>query len=259
MARVAAESTGEDVKVVLVRNETSPEDVHGMHAAQAILTAKGGMTSHAALLQAADRGVRVRLLLDDLTTRGGLDSTLAALGAHPNVEVRLFNPFRQRSFRSLGFLTDFSRLNRRMHNKSLTVDGVATIIGGRNIADEYFQAGDGFGYIDLDVLAGAERPQPHPGVDGGRGRRSQVDRVVELHDADPAEHPHVDHPGERTGGRQTGLQRGLDPAHLATPVPVEQQPHGRPGDGGGQRVGHERRPVHEHARLAVAVGRGVSA
>jgi putative cardiolipin synthase len=106
-----------------------------------------------ALLQAADRGVRVRLLLDDLTTRGGLDSTLAALGAHPNVEVRLFNPFRQRSFRSLGFLTDFSRLNRRMHNKSLTVDGVATIIGGRNIADEYFQASDGFGYIDLDVLA----------------------------------------------------------------------------------------------------------
>ncbi|MFV1977030.1 MAG: pyruvate, phosphate dikinase, partial [Candidatus Scalindua sp.] len=36
--------------VVLVRTETSPEDVHGMHAAQAILTAKGGMTSHAALV-----------------------------------------------------------------------------------------------------------------------------------------------------------------------------------------------------------------
>ena len=36
--------------VILVRNETSPEDVHGMHAAEAILTAKGGMTSHAALV-----------------------------------------------------------------------------------------------------------------------------------------------------------------------------------------------------------------
>jgi cardiolipin synthase C len=106
-----------------------------------------------ALLRAAERGVRVRLLLDDLTTRGGLDATLAALTAHTNVEVRLFNPFRNRSLRSLGYLTDFSRLNRRMHNKSLTVDGVATIIGGRNIADEYFQAGDGLGYIDLDVLA----------------------------------------------------------------------------------------------------------
>jgi cardiolipin synthase C len=106
-----------------------------------------------ALLHAADRGVRVRLLLDDLTTRGGLDSTLAALSAHPNVEVRLFNPFRQRSLRSLGYLTDFSRLNRRMHNKSLTVDGVATVIGGRNIADGYFQAGHGLAYVDLDVLA----------------------------------------------------------------------------------------------------------
>jgi putative cardiolipin synthase len=106
-----------------------------------------------ALRRAADRGVRVRLLLDDLTTRGGLDGTLAALGAHANVQVRLFNPFRHRSFRSLDYLTDFSRLNRRMHNKSLTVDGVATIIGGRNIADEYFQAGEGLGYIDLDVLA----------------------------------------------------------------------------------------------------------
>jgi cardiolipin synthase C len=106
-----------------------------------------------ALRRAADRGVRVRLLLDDLTTRGGLDSILAALGANPNVEVRLFNPFRQRSFRALGYVTDFSRLNRRMHNKSLTVDGVATIVGGRNIADEYFQAGDELGYVDLDVLA----------------------------------------------------------------------------------------------------------
>ena len=46
-----AESWAEKGKpVVLVRNETSPEDVHGMHAAAAILTAKGGMTSHAALV-----------------------------------------------------------------------------------------------------------------------------------------------------------------------------------------------------------------
>ncbi|MBE76125.1 MAG: pyruvate, phosphate dikinase [Candidatus Marinimicrobia bacterium] len=36
--------------VILVRNETSPEDVHGMHVAKAILTSKGGMTSHAALV-----------------------------------------------------------------------------------------------------------------------------------------------------------------------------------------------------------------
>ena len=49
-ARSSSKPTGEDAKVILVRNETSPEDVHGMHAAQAILTAKGGMTSHAALV-----------------------------------------------------------------------------------------------------------------------------------------------------------------------------------------------------------------
>ena len=60
-----------------------------------------------ALRRAADRGVRVRLLLDDLTTRGGLDGTLAALGAHANVQVRLFNPFRHRSVRSFDYLSDF--------------------------------------------------------------------------------------------------------------------------------------------------------
>jgi len=109
-----------------------------------------------ALRRAADRGVRVRLLLDDLTTRGGLDPLLAALAAHPSVEVRLFNPFRQRTLRALGYITDFSRLNHRMHNKSLTVDGVVTVVGGRNIADEYFQAGEGLGYVDLDVLAVGE-------------------------------------------------------------------------------------------------------
>ncbi len=106
-----------------------------------------------ALLRAAERGVRVRLLLDDLTTRAGLDPILAALSAHPTVEVRLFNPFPRRTVRAMAYLTDFSRLNRRMHNKSLTVDGVVTVIGGRNIADEYFQASEGLGYVDLDVLA----------------------------------------------------------------------------------------------------------
>ena len=104
------------------------------------------------LRAAADRGVRVRLLQDDNTTYG-LDETLAALDAHPNIEVRLFNPFLIRSPRWIGYVTDFSRLNRRMHNKSFTVDNQATIIGGRNIGDEYFGAGDGGLFVDLDVLA----------------------------------------------------------------------------------------------------------
>ena len=104
------------------------------------------------LRAAADRGVRVRLLQDDNSTHG-LDQTLAALDSHPNIEVRLFNPFVIRSPRFIGFLTDFSRLNRRMHNKSFTVDNQATIVGGRNIGDEYFGAGDGALFADLDALA----------------------------------------------------------------------------------------------------------
>lgn len=107
----------------------------------------------AALHEAADRGVRVRLLLDDNGIPSALDPTLAALDAHPNVEVRLFNPFVVRRPKQINLLWDFARLNRRMHNKSLTADGIATILGGRNIGDEYFGATDGVVFADLDVLA----------------------------------------------------------------------------------------------------------
>ncbi len=104
------------------------------------------------LMRAADRGVRVRLLLDDNNT-DGLDPILAMLDAHPNIEVRLFNPFTNRRSRVAGYATDFSRLNRRMHNKSFTVDNQVAVVGGRNIGDEYFQAGQGKTFVDLDVLA----------------------------------------------------------------------------------------------------------
>lgn len=102
---------------------------------------------------AADRGVRVRVLLDDNGIPSSLDATLRAMAARKNIEVRLFNPFVLRWPKYVGFVTDFSRLNRRMHNKSLTADGVASIIGGRNIGDEYFGATDGVVFADLDVLA----------------------------------------------------------------------------------------------------------
>jgi putative cardiolipin synthase len=105
-----------------------------------------------ALWKAAERGVRVRLLLDDNGV-AGLDDTLAVLDAHPNIEVRLYNPFALRSARFLEWMTDFSRLNRRMHNKSMTADNQATIVGGRNIGNEYFAAGSGTWFADLDVLA----------------------------------------------------------------------------------------------------------
>ncbi|MCL7944039.1 phospholipase D family protein [Marinobacter sp. ATCH36] len=101
---------------------------------------------------AADRGVRVRLLVDDNGT-SGIDTELAALALHPLIEIRLFNPFVVRSPKWLGYLTDFSRANRRMHNKSFTADNQASIIGGRNVGDEYFGATGGVLFADLDVLS----------------------------------------------------------------------------------------------------------
>jgi len=105
-----------------------------------------------ALLEAADRGVRVRLLLDDINM-AGKDNALITLHAHPNIEVRLFNPFVNRSFRAMDVITDFSRINRRMHNKSFTFDNQVTIVGGRNIGDEYFDANPSTDIQDFDLLA----------------------------------------------------------------------------------------------------------
>ncbi len=104
-----------------------------------------------ALLRAAERGVRVRLLLDDNNTNG-LDPLLATLDYHPNIEVRLFNPFVIRGWRALGYLTDFPRLNRRMHNKSFTADNQLTIVGGRNVGDEYFGSSAEMHFVDFDVM-----------------------------------------------------------------------------------------------------------
>jgi len=105
-----------------------------------------------ALRAAAERGVRVRLLLDDNNT-AGLDASLAALDAHPMIEVRLFNPNGIRAVRAVGMAADFMRLNRRMHNKSFTADNQVTIIGGRNVGDEYFGAAGEISFADLDVIA----------------------------------------------------------------------------------------------------------
>ena len=105
-----------------------------------------------AVLRAADRGVRVRLLIDDFGSAAN-DRDLLMLDQHANIEVRLFNPVANRSRRTLSMAGDFARVNRRMHNKSLTADNQLTIVGGRNIGDEYFEAGQGLFYRDLDALA----------------------------------------------------------------------------------------------------------
>jgi putative cardiolipin synthase len=104
------------------------------------------------LLRAADRGVRVRLLLDDMATKGN-DTALATLDGHPNIEIRIVNPYANRNFRGLETLTRFDAVTRRMHNKSFTVDNLMTVVGGRNIGDEYFGTHETMNFGDLDVLA----------------------------------------------------------------------------------------------------------
>jgi cardiolipin synthase C len=108
------------------------------------------------LLAAADRGARVRLLVDDLDA-GDAEHLLDALDAHPNIEVRLFNPFHTRNpsvFSKMAqFIIDGPRLNRRMHNKSFIVDNTVAIVGGRNIGDAYFEGGSTQHFRDLDVIA----------------------------------------------------------------------------------------------------------
>jgi len=103
------------------------------------------------LVGAADRGVRVRLLLDDVHTRGH-DWHLAALSAHSGIDLKVFNPFSRSRPRILSAFTDFSRVNRRMHNKSFTVDGQFTIVGGRNISNEYFEISGDLDFRDIDLL-----------------------------------------------------------------------------------------------------------
>ena len=104
------------------------------------------------LAAAADRGVRVRLLMDDALT-DEVDAGLLSLDEHPNIEVRVFNPFPRRRSRFISLLANFNILNRRMHNKSFTVDNQVTIVGGRNIADEYYETGGKSEFIDEDLMA----------------------------------------------------------------------------------------------------------
>ena len=114
-----------------------------------------------ALRDAALRGVRVRLLVDDLYTTD-MDRLLLGLAATPNAEVRLFNPVitarDSTGRRLLATLRDFKRLNHRMHNKLFIADGAVAVLGGRNLADEYFLRGVQGNFIDFDlVLVGAGR------------------------------------------------------------------------------------------------------
>lgn len=104
------------------------------------------------IIRAADRGVRVRVLLDDLSVVDR-DTAIAQLSAHPNIDIRAFNPFRGRGNRWGDFFTDPSRVNRRSHNKLMIADNAVAIVGGRNISDHYFGVHGEANFRDLDTLA----------------------------------------------------------------------------------------------------------
>jgi len=117
-----------------------------------------GLIFVAGMLEAADRGVRVRFILDDVFTNVD-DTSLVLLDSHPNIEVRLFNPIGRGGFYYLNFLGDFKRANRRMHNKSFIVDNQIGIVGGRNIAEEYFELKTHTEFVDFDMLIVGEVAQ----------------------------------------------------------------------------------------------------
>lgn len=103
------------------------------------------------LLKAADRGVQVRLLIDDQNGTA-LDQTFLSLVCHPNFEIKIFNPYRYRHFRIIDYAFRFKHINQRMHNKLIIADEKTAVTGGRNMSSEYFDAGENFQFTDLDIL-----------------------------------------------------------------------------------------------------------
>ncbi|MEJ8821260.1 phospholipase D family protein [Variovorax humicola] len=170
-----------DARLALVRNSQKSLDIQ-------YYLLQNDLSGHAlvrAVRDAAQRGVRVRLLVDDLYT-ANTNHMLLGLAAYPNVEVRLFNPFPTgRSYALSRWILaagDFSRVNHRMHNKLLIADGAFAIAGGRNIADEYFFNSKGGNFVDFDLLvAGAVVPR----LAGIFDTYWNSPRVFPLHSVEP--------------------------------------------------------------------------
>ena len=112
---------------------------------------KIGVLALAALLKAADRGVQVRLLIDDNNSKD-LEAAYHALDQHPNIQIRLFNPYRFRQLRVLDLAFNFNRMTRRMHNKTFIADHQIALIGGRNMSNQYYNSSESFQFSDMDVV-----------------------------------------------------------------------------------------------------------
>lgn len=109
-----------------------------------------------ALREAAGRGVRIRILLDDFNT-SGKNAQVLKLAFEKNFELRLFNPLPggrgSMMLRILSNLKDVARMQRRMHNKIFVADNAVAITGGRNLGETYFGQSEGTNFVDIDVLA----------------------------------------------------------------------------------------------------------
>lgn len=110
----------------------------------------GSMALHS-IIQAADRGVKVRLLIDDNNSKK-MEGIYLALDQHTNIDVKLYNPYRFRHYRAMDMLLDLKRINRRMHNKSFLADNQIALIGGRNMSNQYYNVSDNYQFSDVDVM-----------------------------------------------------------------------------------------------------------
>lgn len=114
-----------------------------------------GTIATESLLRAADRGVKVRVIVDDLLIDAP-DKTILALAQHPNINICIYNPKHSVGTpthkRIMNMLLDFRGFNQRMHDKVFIVDGLVAITGGRNMADEYFDFDHEYNFRDRDVL-----------------------------------------------------------------------------------------------------------
>jgi putative cardiolipin synthase len=114
-----------------------------------------GILASESLLRAAERGVKVRVLVDDLLIDAPPDA-LIALALHPNIDVRIYNPKMtvgtSKVKRICNVVTGLRSVNQRMHDKTALFDGMVGITGGRNMADEYFDYDHRYNFRDRDAL-----------------------------------------------------------------------------------------------------------
>jgi cardiolipin synthase C len=226
-----------DARIELIRRARSSLDVQYY----LIQDDRSGRLFMRSLRDAALRGVRVRLLVDDLNT-AGTDPLFLGLAAFPNVEVRLFNPFccaRERLFtRFAASLLDVRRLNHRMHNKLFIADGVIAVMGGRNIADEYFARGAAHNFVDMDVLLAGNVVERLAGIFDNYWNSPQAHSIASI----------VGEPDERYQAR-AGFNHVVDDGEQMKSVAVP------PMDMLGQRaLGAEL----DTGRLSLALGRAVA-